>query len=325
MRMTREPRGTAVVVGGGIGGLATALGLHRIGWDALVLEQAPALGEVGAGLSLWPNATRSLDVLGVSDRIRAAGVPAVSRGGLRLPSGKWLRHKRPDDIQVLMLHRAELHRALLAPLPPEWLRTDATVTAVEQGTQGATVTYRTRDGERQASADLVVAADGVHSAVRTQLWPQSRPPAFDGRAVWRAVAGASVPAIEESITLGETQQFGMLPLPGDRVYWFLTGAVDGPRIRFDDEYAEVRRRLVGWHEPIGALLDATRPDDVLHHDVLTLDPLPDYVRGLVALLGDAAHASSPDLGQGACQAIEDAVVLAACLDRQPDVPAALAE
>ncbi len=325
MMAVQKPRGNAIIVGGGIGGLATAIGLQRIGWRAQVLEQAPTLGEIGAGLSLWPNAIRSLSQLGVGERVRCCGVPAVSRGGLRVPSGDWLRRKHPDDVQVLMLLRADLHRALRGALPEAWLRTGATVTAVDQTAQGATVIYRTPAGARRVSADLVVGADGVHSSTRRQLWPRAAAPAFEGRTVWRAVTRPGAGPVEESITLGPGQQFGMLPLPGTQVYWFLTAAVAGPDVRYPDELAEVRRRLTGWHQPIGALLDATSSSAVLHHDVLTLDPLSSYISGRVALLGDAAHATSPDLGQGACQAIEDAVVLAAALDRQPNVAAALAD
>lgn len=307
----------AVVVGGGIGGLCTAIGLARTGATAIVLERADSLGEVGAGLSLWPNALSALDALGVGEAVRAAGVPAVSRGWLRLPSGEWLRRAAATDVPVLMVHRADLHAVLRDALPADWLHPGSTVTAVDD----TTVTYRTADGERTVTGDVVVAADGVHSVVRQGFWPQTRP-RFDGRTVWRAVAGPGLPDVEESLTLDRDMQFGLLPLPGDRMYWFLTATAD-PDVRYDDELGEVRRRVAGWHESIGAVLDATKPDAVLHHDITVLDPLPTFVRGRVALLGDAAHAQTPDLGQGACQAIEDAVVLAAAL-AHGDVPAALA-
>lgn len=317
-------RGTAVVVGGGIGGLAAAIGLHRIGWSAVVLEQAPAITEVGAGLSLWPNALRALDALGVGSQVRASGVSAVSRGGIRLPSGKWLRRKRPGDIEVLMVHRAELHRLLMDALPATWVSTSALVTGIEESPDGATVTYQAAGGSRQAAGDLVVGADGINSTTRQRLWPQAQPPVFDGRTVWRGVTPPGTAPGAEHITVTRDQQFGMMPLPGGRTYWFLLASAPAAGTRCDDERAEVRRRVAGWHEPITAALEATAPDHVSHHDLFRLDPVPGYVRGRTALLGDAAHAQTPDLGQGACQAIEDAVVLAASLARHGDPLTALA-
>lgn len=309
----------AVVVGGGIGGLCAAIGLHRVGVEPLVLERADVLGEVGAGLSLWPNALSALDAIGVGAAVRAVGVTALSRAGIRLPDGKWLRHKHSGDVPVLMVHRADLHRVLCDALPADALRAGATVTGVEDGT----VTYRTGGGERTVDADLVVAADGVHSVLRQRFWPDARV-RFEGRTVWRAVVGPGAPAIEDGLTMDRDLQFGLLPLSNDRVYWFLTAAAERPDVRYSDELAEVRRRVSGWHAPIADVLDATKPDAVLHHDITVLDPLPGYVHGRVALLGDAAHAQTPDLGQGACQAIEDAAVLAAAV-AGGDVPVGLTE
>lgn len=317
-------RGTAVVVGGGIGGLAAAVGLHRIGWSAVVLEQAPAIAEVGAGLSLWPNALRSLDALGVGGQVRASGVSAVSRGGIRLPSGKWLRRKHPGDVQVLMVHRAELHRQLLDELPSAWVSTGAAVTGIEESSGGATVTCQTAGGTRRVTGDLVIGADGINSTVRQRLWPRAQPPVFDGRTCWRGVTPPGAAPAAESITVTRDRQFGMMPLPGERTYWFLLAAVPAPGARYGDERAEAQRRVAGWHDPITATLEATAPDQVSHHDLFRLDPVPGYVHGRTALLGDAAHAQTPDLGQGACQAIEDAVVLAASLAGHDDPLTALA-
>lgn len=316
-------RGTAVVVGGGIGGLAAAIGLQRIGWSAVVLEQAPAISDVGAGLSLWSNALRSFDVLGVGEQVRASGVSAVSRGGIRRPSGKWLRHKHPGDVEVLMVHRADLHRLLLDALPTAWVITGARVTGIEES-GGVTVTYQTASGVRQVTGDLAVGADGINSTVRHQFWPQARPPVFDGRTCWRGVTPPGTTPTAESITVTRDRQFGMMPLPGERTYWFLLAAAPAPDIRYSDERAEVLRRVTGWHAPITTALEATAPDQVSHHDLFRLDPVPGYVRGRTALLGDAAHAQTPDLGQGACQAIEDAVILAASLARHDDPVTALA-
>jgi 2-polyprenyl-6-methoxyphenol hydroxylase-like FAD-dependent oxidoreductase len=141
------------------------------------------------------------------------------------------------------------------------------------------------------------------------------------RGIARDVDGAGEPG---GSTWGRGLEFGRMPLGPDRVYWF--GVANTPHgTRFPDSHAEVLRLFGSWHDPIPALLAATPPHTVLHHDIMELaDPLPGFVSGRVALLGDAAHAMTSDLGQGACQALEDAVVLCACLAAEQDVPSALA-
>ena len=292
-----------MVVGGGIGGLAAAVGLRRVGWSVSVLERAPIIAEVGAGLTLWPNALKALDALGLSVADRA--LPTISRGNLRTPSGRWIRRRHPEDVGVLAMHRADLHDVLRKRLPESALHTDAEVTAV---TADGTVTCA---GE-QLGADLVVAADGVNSLTRRTLW--SGDAVFLQRTVWRGVTptGAVWP-VQESLTLGHGEQVGVLPLPDERVYWFLTANAGKPNKLYDDNRAEVLRRVGDWHHPIPALVAATPEDQVLHNDIVDIDPVPTFVKDRVVLLGDAAHAMPPDLGQGACQALEDAVVLAAAV------------
>ncbi|WP_440107662.1 FAD-dependent monooxygenase [Streptosporangium sp. H16] len=310
----------ALVIGGGIGGLAAAVGLRRIGWTATVLERRPELGEVGAGMSQSPNALRALAELGVADEARAAGVPFHGVFNLRTPSGGHIVRALPGTTSPLLgFHRADLHRVLMDAVPAEWVRTGAQVTAVRQGADEVTVSC----GAQEWTADLVVAADGVRSTVRHLLWPEAPGPRFWGNTVWRGIAHAD--GIDAGMTLGRGQYFLAMPVGRGRVYWALGARADRPAVRYDDELAEVRRRVHRWHDPIPRLLDATAPEAVLHHDITDLDPLSGYVRGRVVLLGDAAHAMHPDMAQGAAQALEDAVVLAAALaETADDVPAALA-
>jgi len=314
---------TAIIVGAGIGGLTAAVALRRIGWSVTVLERAPIIAEVGAGLTLWPNAIRALGVLGLAEAVEARAVPTVSRGNLRTPSGRWLRHNHPDDVGVLAVHRAELHDVLRRALPESALHTDAEVVSIAPDGK---VMCRCAGEESELSADLVIAADGVNSVCRRTLW--SGGPVFQGRSVWRGVTpSGSVWPVRECLTLGRGQQVGLLPLPDERVYWFVTLNADKPNKEYADERGEVLRRVGGWHDPIPALIQATPPDHVLHNDIVDIDPLDTFVKDRVVLLGDSAHAMPPDLGQGACQAIEDAVVLAAALNSFPaaDLPAALAQ
>ncbi|MEV4566144.1 FAD-dependent monooxygenase [Nonomuraea sp. NPDC049419] len=310
--------GQAIVIGGGIGGLAAALALHRIGWHAVVLERAAELREIGAGMSQAPNAMRALDELGVGAQARLVGTPTHASGNLRLPDGRYLQRARPDDATAMLaFHRADLHEVLLDALPDGWVRTGAEVTAVRQEDSGVTVTY----GDIELGGELVVAADGVHSTVRRLLWPDAPPPRFLGRTAWLGIAEmADLPG---SITLGPGGYVLIHPISRGRAYWAYVTTAGQPGIRYEEEKTEAARRLATWHEPIPALIEATPEQAVIHVDIRDLAPLPTYVRGRVALLGDAAHAMSPDRGQGAGQSLEDAVVLAAALAGEPAIEAAL--
>jgi 2-polyprenyl-6-methoxyphenol hydroxylase-like FAD-dependent oxidoreductase len=314
---------TAIVVGAGIGGLAAAIALHRTGWDVTVLERNEAAGEIGAGMSQGPNALRALDALGVGERARQVGAPFYGTANLREPSGRDLNRAAPgQDLPLLGFHRADLHRLLLDAVPTNAIRTRAKVTGYTPTPAGTAVHL----GDQTLEADLVVAADGVRSTARRMLWPQSPEPAFWHYTVWRGIADLDLDPAEGGMTLAKDRYFLIMPLPGARVYWALGARADTAGDRHEDEAAEVRRRTAGWHDPIPALLDATADDRVLHHDITDLDhaPLPTFVHGAVALVGDAAHPMSPDLGQGAGQALEDAVVLAAALADADDVAAGLA-
>ncbi|HET6703794.1 FAD-dependent monooxygenase [Amycolatopsis sp.] len=308
--------GEAIVIGGGIGGLAAAVALDRIGWRATVLERTAVLGEIGAGMSQAPNALRALDELGV--QARSAGVPTYAAGTLRTPDGRYLQRARPGDTAAMLaFHRADLHRALLDATPDGWVRTGVEVTDLRQEAGHVTVVT----GEEELTADLVVAADGIRSTARRLLWPDAPPPRFLGRTAWLGIA--DVADLPGSITLGPGGYFLIHPVARGRAYWAYVTTESRPGVRYDDEKTEVTRRVGAWHDPIPELIGRTPPGSVIHIDIHDLDPLPSYVQGRVALLGDAAHAMSPDRGQGAGQSIEDTVVLAAALATEPTIEAAL--
>jgi 2-polyprenyl-6-methoxyphenol hydroxylase-like FAD-dependent oxidoreductase len=317
----------AVIVGAGIGGLAAAIGLRRAGWRVRVLERAAELGEVGAGISLWSNALRALAELGVGQSIRAHGT-MQGEGGLRTPGGRWLSRstgaalRDREEVSILLVHRAELHRELLAALPPDVLVPGATVTDVRQDNDSATVHYVLDGDGHELSADVVIGADGLHSRTRQAVWPSAPKARYAGFTAWRGVTDKPFELATQSETWGRGAEVGLTQLVDGRVYWFATGNEPEGTV-FPDEHAEVLARFGGWHEPIGEIIRATAPESVLRHDIYQQPrPLPSCASGRVALLGDAAHAMTPNLGQGACLALEDAVVLSAELV-DDDVPAAL--
>ncbi|WP_250030779.1 FAD-dependent oxidoreductase [Paractinoplanes maris] len=284
------------IIGAGIGGLTTAIGLQRHGWDVSVFERAPASSPVGAGLSLFANGFRALDLLGAGDAVRTIAGPAPQHltTGQRRRDGRWLATTAPEAISALrVVHRADLHRVLAGLLEP------------------GTITYGKKVDGVPGGYDVVVAADGLRSPTR------GTPVRYRGYTSWRGVTTRPVDLLGGAgESLGRGERFGLASLPDGRVYWF--GVVSLPAgTEFPDEYAEVRRRFDRWHAPIADVLDATDPATVVRTDIHDVAALPSFVRGTTVLLGDAAHAMTPDLGQGANLALEDAATLTHFLGALP--------
>lgn len=320
----------AVVAGAGIGGLAAAVALHRQGWRVTVCERAPGQNAVGAGIVLAPNALRAFGVIGF-DVTRATGRAAPTAMGLRHTNGRWL--SRADTAALiaryggppLAVHRSALTDALAAALPAGAIRYGVAVTSVDDADRSPVV--RTSAGDL-AGADLVLAADGIRSPLRTQYFPDHPGLRHSGETAWRTVLPAAASPAEAATaeTWGRGERFGVVPLADGRIYVYAT-AVAPEGYRPADVRTELLRRYGTWHDPIPALLERIDPAAVLQHDLYDLAaPLPRFHHGRLAWLGDAAHAMTPNLGQGGCQAVEDAAVLAHLLDGTDGegVPAALA-
>ncbi|WP_433266227.1 FAD-dependent oxidoreductase [Actinosynnema sp. CS-041913] len=262
----------AAVIGGGVGGLTAAIGLRKSGWEVTVYERSAALPTTGTGLGIWRNAIEALDELGLADAARRAGRKQPD-GSLRKPDGKVIGALRAD---VHLLTRPALLNLLADALPADTIRF------------GAAVTWQDCD------EDLIVAADGINSATRRALFGVDV--RQSGAIGWRGTVDLEVEAGGE--TWGKGVKFGLTPQADGRTNWY---AMTGPD-------ADLQSVFEGWHDPIPQVLAQSK--DVLRHSLDYLPALRSYYQGRTVLLGDAAHAMTPDLGQGACQAIIDAVTLA---------------
>ncbi len=315
---------TAVVIGGGITGLTTAIALDRAGVRTDVYERVETLGEIGAGLSIWLNAIRAFGEIGLEDAIKSFSVPA-GEPGLRRWDGRVLvgpKHvpfaQRLEDIAVVM-HRADLQRVLLDVYGSDRVTLGKTCVSVTQDDSGVTAKFA--DGH-VARGDVLVGADGLHSIVRTALHG-NQPPRYSGYTAWRGVVSFDHSRVLAGESWGSGRRFGQIPMSQGRVYWFAT---ENARSGGQSEAGEKRHllRVFGdWHAPIEALIIATDPRAVLRNDIYDRPPLARWGDRRITLAGDAAHPMTPNLGQGACQAVEDAVMLARCLKGAADPVAAL--
>ena len=316
----------AVVIGAGIGGLASAAGLHRDGWDVTVCERAAELAPIGAGIAVAPNGLRALDTIEAGQAVRA--LATHQELGVRRSDGRRLVQSSAAAIAarfgdpVVLLARGALLDALLAAVPAGALQLSAPVTAVVPGDQHSRARVSTAAGD--LDADLVVAADGIHSVARAMMFPDHPGLRYAGFTTWRFLADPIDRPGPMTESWGRGAVFGVMPLADGRVYGY-AAAPAAAGVRAQDEIAELTARFGDWHDPIPRLLRATTAEQVLHLDVEELiRPLPAFHLGRVALVGDAAHPMTPNLGQGGCQALEDATVLArlaagAAADRLPDL------
>ena len=308
-----------IVVGGGIAGLSTAIGLRRSEHEVIVVERARRIDPKGAGLTLFANAMTALDRLGMRDAVAAHGAPA-KRSAILTWDGRELVQVPPDLLEgTIAVHRADLQRELAAAAGE--VRLGAQITAVEQHDDG--VVARGADGSEERG-DLLVGGDGLSSITRSAIADVR--PRYAGYTAWRGISPVPVEPGRITESWGVGERFGLVDIGRGRAYWFATkNAPEGEPDEAEGKKAEMLRRFSGWHEPIAAIVRSTDESAILRNDVHYLERLPRWSERRVVLVGDAAHATTPGVGQGAAQAIEDAVVLTDRLASSGDLATALGE
>jgi 2-polyprenyl-6-methoxyphenol hydroxylase-like FAD-dependent oxidoreductase len=310
------PKANIGIVGGGIGGVAAAVALQQAGLDATVYERAPQLREVGAGMMLWPNATRVLRGLGLLEHVLARS-GSSTHFLVRASSGAVLMNIALGklDVPAICMRRSDLLAVLLAALPAGSIRLGHKLNHLEQSRDKVRLSF---EGGLVAEHDAVIGADGIRSRVRAELFGPTDP-IYRGYTVWRGVArydGSAIMPGANSETWGAGKRFGILNTGHGKFTWYAAVNVgpdhlDAPGGR----KRELHEAFVGWHEPIADLIAATSDHEIMKNGAYDLVPLRRWGEGRVTLLGDAAHPCTPNLGQGGCMALEDAAVLAKCFDQ----------
>jgi len=318
------------VIGGGLGGLATAMALRKQGIDAHVYERAQEFRPVGAGLALFPNGLNSLDA------ISAGIVENLKRASCQLNQSVFTKHTGETITQNTATHQEKygqptllfwwwrLQQVLACALPPEVIHLGYRCIGFEQDENGVTAYF---DGDKSVRADLLIGADGINSPVRKTLIGDEEP-RYLGSMSWRAV-------IEYNHELLHPNELIFMKGEQKVIYFFDVGGGDRcwtvrvlmPKSPVHESAAEIKSRIVdqcsGCWEPLTGIIGATDPEQILFSPICDRLPLKSWSQGRVTLLGDAAHPMSPSLGQGANSTFEDAYELAQCLSQSSSIAEAL--
>ena len=315
--MSRD-RLKVVIVGAGIGGLSAHLACARAGFDVEHYERQSHLGAAGAGIVVWPDGVKVLESLGLGERLAIIGNrPDILE--LRDPDDRLLSELPLREIwdrtgaPGYVVSRTDLQNILLEAVGAWRVRTGARCVGLDQDEAGVMVHF---EGGREAKGDIAVGADGIHSAVRNTVAPGSEP-SYAGVASWVGIVpnDGLQPVSVVTEYVGEGKRCGLLPLSNNRVYFNFTAAWERSQPRPASGWTEVVKRLfAGWPPQIQAVLGRLEGSEPIYLEISDIPHLSRWSAGRATLLGDAAHATTPTVGQGACQALEDVVVLVRCLE-----------
>ncbi len=326
----------AIIVGGGLGGLTAAIAMKKIGWKVSVFERAAKIAEVGAGIQTWANASNAMEKLGILDAFAAAAEPVhhmqiLRKNGRVLIDLDITEVERETGYYAYSIHRHEFIEILRSFLEPEEITLNAEFESFEQRGKDVIVRFA---GGMEVTGDLFIGADGINSTVRRFLFDArgiNSTPRYAGYIALRGVCDLrpkNKPLGYGGIYMGEGYQTGFYPLTNGRSYWFVTINTPQGAYKVDNTTkADIMMRISHWAEPVPQLIEATPAGAIVGNSISDYMPRDTWGEGRMTLLGDSAHATTPNIGQGICMAVEDSVSLASVLQktRDDDIPIALRE
>lgn len=307
-----------VIIGAGMGGLATGIAMRQAGYTVELYDRVSELRPAGAGISLWSNGVKVLNRLGLGKEIAAIGGP-MERVAYYSHAGEKLTEFSLQPLvdrvgqQPYPVARTDLQGMLLDQFGKENVQLNSKCVSIEQDHNGVTATF---ENGHKTTADVLVGADGTHSSTRSYVLGHTVERRYVGYVNWNGLVPASediAPLNSWDVYVGEHKRASMMPVGGDRFYFFFDVPLPQGAPSGADHRADLSHFFQGWAAPVQRLIDRLDPQKTNRVEIHDIEPLQTLTRGRVALLGDAAHSTAPDLGQGGCQAMEDALVLATYL------------
>jgi FAD-dependent urate hydroxylase len=305
----------AIIIGAGIAGLTTGIALRRMGYTVEIYEKTSKLRPAGAGISLWSNGIKVLNWLGLGDAIAQIG-GEMNEMEYRTHTGELLSHINLQPLfqkvgqRPYPVSRTDLQELLLNAFGKDQVKLKSRCVAVEENEDSVSAIFE--DGS-QATGDLLIGADGVHSTVRAYVAGKEIDSCYADYVNWNGIVPASpdlAPPDSWMIYVGEGKRASMMPISDNRFYFFFGAPMaKGTTVEPTQRQDELRELFTGWCTPVQNLIEQINPHETNRLEIGDLDPLEKIVKGRVALIGDAAHATTPTLGQGGCQAMEDAEIL----------------
>lgn len=309
------------IIGAGIGGLTLAIALQKKGIEVEIFEATSAFGKVGAGIVLAINAMQVYQRLGLAQQLKANGncleKMAITSADLKIMAGNELAYfEEKYALNNVAIHRATLHEILLSELPNVPLHLNKKLKNLEEHVEGIHLEFL--DGTTH-TADLVIGADGIHSGVRQSIFPQAKE-RFAKQLCWRGVVPFKLEKGMDATmreAWGNGRRFGIVPIEKGQVYWFACASYQ-KNAKEAFEGTDLSALFSDFDPLVTQLIKASPSNQIIEAELSDLELLKTWHKGKVCLMGDAAHATTPNMGQGANQAIESAWVLADCLAKEVD-------